>query len=331
MRSKYLWLGLLAVLWVLASVVVGEFALRWFSKDKLPIVLDERNLTYRFDQRLGWFPREDSEGILVDANGILIHYHHNHEGFRDREHGEKRGKRVAFIGDSFVWGFDVEAPERFTDKVQAGLPDWEVFNLGVSGYGTDQEFLLLVDVFQRVNPDVVILLFCPNDYEDNAFNQRYGGYYKPYFERVGNTLQLKGVPVPKSVNYYYSRFPRLAIRSCLFRGVLTAWSRLTQPKVVMQKGTTFALLHGISEFVRSRSATLVVSSVTYDPAVEAFCKNEGIPYVKLPNIPYNKSWHWNPEGHTTVARVFLDSFAQSGNFGAGSKSGAIESPPPKLK
>src|SRR5438876_3200509 len=104
-----------------------------------------------------------------------------------------------FLGDSLVWGFDVEASERFTEKLQVRHPEWNIYNLGVSGYGTDQEFLLWQRYFYHYRPRAVILVFCTdNDVDDNAHNARNGGYYKPYFTLVSsNALGLHGIPVPR--------------------------------------------------------------------------------------------------------------------------------------
>lgn len=323
MRSKRLWVGPLVALGVLFFAGSGELVLRRFSKVQLPLVLDELNLVYRYDRRLGWFPREDSQGSFVGDTGTQIHYQHNHEGFRDREHGEKQGRRMVFLGDSLVWGYDVEVPDRFTEKVQAGLTDWELLNLGVSGYGTDQEFILLRKYFHRVNPDVVVLLFNSNDHLDNSSNQR-NGYYKPYFALQGDALKVSGVPVPKSINYYYSRFPWLAKRSYLFRGLLTAWNRLFQPDEIKQGETTFAILRAMRSFIHSRGATFVVAAAGKEPELEGFCEREKIIFLKLPEVSVNGSGHWSAEGHSAVARSLLEKLPTSGSLGVPSKSQAIE-------
>src|ERR1700704_7186870 len=71
---------------------------------------------------------------------------------------------------------------------------------GVSGYGTDQEYLLLQDLWSKVNPAVVVLIVCTdNDRQDNSSNIRYEGYQKPYFTIAADgALVLQGQPVPKS-------------------------------------------------------------------------------------------------------------------------------------
>jgi len=112
---------------------------------------------------------------------------------------------MIFLGDSFVWGYDAEQQERFTEKLRANIPGWSIYNLGVSGYGTDQEYLLLRQQYDFYRPQIVFLIFCKdNDDEDNSRNERYGLYYKPYFTVDGAWLKLRGVPVPRSEAYFFS-------------------------------------------------------------------------------------------------------------------------------
>ena len=60
---------------------------------------------------------------------------------------------------SFVWGLDSQAEERFTDLLKPKLPDYKIMAAGVSGYGTDQEYLLLKRLWPKIKPSVVVLIF----------------------------------------------------------------------------------------------------------------------------------------------------------------------------
>lgn len=118
-----------------------------------------------------------------------------------REHGADAGKRrLLFLGDSFVWGYDVRKEERFTERLEAALPDTEIFNFGVSGYSTDQEFLVLRREIENARPDSVFLMFAGNDRAGNSSNKGYG-YFKPYFSEGPGGLHLEGVPVPVNAMY----------------------------------------------------------------------------------------------------------------------------------
>jgi len=55
-----------------------------------------------------------------------IHARHNSLGFRDVEFEPDGRPVMLFIGDSFVWGVDAEAGERFTDLLRDRLPQFQI-------------------------------------------------------------------------------------------------------------------------------------------------------------------------------------------------------------
>lgn len=98
----------------------------------------------------------------------------NRQGFREREFPPKGAKkRLLVVGDSFVMGNNVKPDETLPSQLQRLLPEWEVFNLGVLGYGPDQELLRLQQDGLPLQPDAVLLcLFPGNDFHDLAKNQQ---------------------------------------------------------------------------------------------------------------------------------------------------------------
>lgn len=111
----------------------------------------------------------------------------NSKGYRGREHDLARTPgvaRVVMLGDSITFGPGVDDTETFSDRLDS-LPNGpEVVNLGVMGYGTDQELLKLEREGLAFGPDVVVLHFClHNDFADNMLARAlYDGVHpKPYF------------------------------------------------------------------------------------------------------------------------------------------------------
>jgi hypothetical protein len=117
----------------------------------------------------GWFRREGRQYIVI-----------NREGFRDREHPTSKPPgtyRIAVLGDSFAEALQVRLEDTFEavlERELAKCPSFrgrsvEVFNFGVSNYGTAQELLTLRDRVWAVQPDLVLLaFFSGNDVWDNA-------------------------------------------------------------------------------------------------------------------------------------------------------------------
>ena len=195
-------LGIHLAIW-LATFAIIELALRVADPRVLREGQSERTIAYRHDAALGWAPLPDSEFTVTAERPI--HAKHNSLGLRDIELGASGKPRILFVGDSFVWGNDVEAGERFTDLLRQRISSHEIVNAGVSGYGTDQEYLWLQRLWDRIKPQVVVLMFTViNDRWDNISNVRYDGYFKPYFASAPDgSLRLSGQPVPKPRQLYF--------------------------------------------------------------------------------------------------------------------------------
>jgi lysophospholipase L1-like esterase len=99
----------------------------------------------------------------------------NAKGLRDRDVPYERTgrKRVLLVGDSFVFGWGVEAEESVAKQMESRLEDVEVINGGCSGWSTVQELRFLERVGFRYHPDVVLLFFVENDPFENFFRYHF--------------------------------------------------------------------------------------------------------------------------------------------------------------
>ena len=256
-------------------------------------VPDERTLAYRYDEELGWFPKSDDRVTYTGSR--RIHIAHNKMGFRDKPHTrEKTRPRLMFVGDSFVWGYDAEEGERFTDLLQAELEAIEVLNLGVSGYGTDQCYLLLQKFFDRYDPDAVVYMFSETDVEDNRVNFNYGAYYKPYYVVTDQGLELRGVPVPRS-----------SVWSRLVRSLI---SFARYPLFENEADITPRLISAMDAFVKSKGASFAVGLIDEHPLVRQHLLQQKIVFFDLTHVDQryrypDHGFHWTPEGHRLVAKA----------------------------
>lgn len=310
-------------------ILLGEGFCRFLLSEYLQIKFrfDERNLTYRYDNTLGWFPIENSSKVFYGCRRITVK--HNSYGFRDHEYGEKIKPRIVFLGDSFVWGYDAEEGERFTDRLQVSIPDREILNFGVSGYGTDQEYLLLKQRFSHFKPDVVFLIVNETDYWYNNTNN-YHGYYKPYFAIEDGVLTVKGIPVPKSANYYHVEYYDLFSNSYLFRAIFKLYSVFFMPESVKVPDPTIEIIHDMKRFVEEQGGRFFIGlgGIRNDKYSElvSFCQKHAIGYVDLDleNTPTYKiqgcGFHWTPTGNHVVAMKIYDFLVRQGILSEGRSS-----------
>ena len=207
-----------------------------------------------------------------------------------------------------MWGYDAEEGERFTDLLRGMMPNHRVVNLGVNAYSTDQEYLMLRRLWDRVTPAVVVLMICvDNDRIENSTNLRYDGPYKPYFDLAAD--RFAGQPVThlafgNSWIAQHSWVVRVAISAYVY------WKypplRLTDP--------TERLIGMVREMVGSKGGTLLVGLQRSDARYESFLKAENIPYVTFDGAETYPTHgnHWTPKGNAFVAERMKAFLAENG-------------------
>jgi len=284
------------------SIALAELGLRLFIVDEFSPMQQERSLLYEYHPVLGWFPKKNTSRRFTASRTTTVT--HNSQGFRSPEPETNNKPGIIFLGDSFVWGFDVEAPERFTDKLQARHPEWNISNLGVSGYGTDQELLLLESHFDVYKPRAVILVFCTdNDIEDNATNVRQGGFYKPYCTGFdSNGIIIKGIPVPRCYRAMLADHMELS-HLFLTRFMVRAYCKFHNPPTFhANRNPTDLLLLAMRSYVVKKGAFFGVAMQENNEDFKKLLTEYQIPWVALRTKKKFPGFagHWTPEGHTEV-------------------------------
>ena len=292
----------------LVTLVCLEVLLRLADFRELRDSLAEQSLNYDFDAEFGWAPAPESSGTITTFR--TTHFKHNSLGLRDDEFTLDAKPTIMVLGDSFVWGADSEADERFTELLKRMIPDHKILATGVAGYGTDQEYLLLTRLWEKVKPAVVVLIFCSdNDRLDNRTNIRYSSYHKPYFAaQADGSLALMGQPVPRS-QLLYIRDDWLVRHLWLARLATNVYVRLRYPPVVVPDPTE-KLVGKIREFVEAHGAKFMVGIQNHDDALAAYLEANRIPFAKLEGAPFYTQGglgpHWTPEGHKVVAERLVE-------------------------
>lgn len=297
----------------IATLAVLELALRVADFRELREGVSERSLSYQYDSELGWVPIPNSSSVVTNAR--TIHAKHNSLGLRDDEFSLDTKPTILFLGDSFVWGLDAEANERFTDLLKPKIPDYKILAAGVSGYGTDQEYLLLKRLWPKVKPAVVVLIFCTqNDRLDNSTNIRYEGYLKPYFETAADgSLVVRGQPVPIS-RLQYIKENWLVRNLWLARLVTSVYVRLKHPLLFVPDPTE-QLVGKMRKFVEANGAKFLVGIQYRDEDLIRYLQSSHIPFVSLDGAAFYPGSaagsHWTPEGQQFVAERILDLLSEN--------------------
>lgn len=302
---------LLQIAIIIATLAAAEAVLRVIDLRYLRAHRAGADRIYNYDAELGWFPVPNSD---VSFTGIrTIRVRHNSLGLRDIEHDAAPKPTIAFVGDSFVWGYDAEANERFTEVLRARMPEHRIVNAGVTAYGTDQEYLVLRRLWDRIQPDVVLLMVCvDNDRKDNTVNTRSDGPYKPYFAMTPDGGEFKGIPVPWSRHLYFAD-NWLARNSWVVRVAVSVYVLIANPQVAVPDPTE-RLIGMMREFVESKGAKFLVGLQYREPQLEAVLTAQKIPHVSFDGAEhyFGDGDHWTPKGHELVADRLMTLFSENG-------------------
>lgn len=296
---------------------------------------------WRYEPLRGWglVPGSSGEDFRggPDRGTVRI----NAQGFRGEDFARTKGRdtrRILVLGDSFAFGAGVDEPHmvstRLHDFVNAdrdltGGHHVDVLNLAVSGYSTDQQLLTFESDGALLDPDVVILLMCDNDFEGNMEAFSYARYYKPRFRLEGGALRLVDSPAPRAERRRPLRtwlFDNSAFAAGLarFRALAPLLSPGAAPRTRSSpEELMVALLGRLNDDVSQSGARLVVFNTghrgektplfhTIRPHLDAM----GIAHLGLedalgqarakhPEIrwDFGDDTHWNVAAHELAARV----------------------------
>lgn len=151
---------------------------------------------FRFDSKLGWSLKPGSRATSK-RTGLGVDYRINSQGLRDQETSYQKPAgvfRIVLLGDSRSFGFGVPIEKHFSRLLEDYFQNLEVINLGVDGYGIDQELLYLRAEGFRYQPNLV-LTYLPHFRDQRHMHTKRWGLGKPAFVLRNGQLVLVNSPV----------------------------------------------------------------------------------------------------------------------------------------
>jgi hypothetical protein len=178
---------IIVLLSFLVAFAVAEVAVRRISPQEVGPV------RFACVPELGDIPVPGQQGERRFPGVFTFRYSNNSLGWRGRrEYREAKPTeyRVLFLGDSFTYGLGVNDDQTFAALVERSLRtdrlSVEVMNAGCPGKGTDYALKCFQTVGGKFHPDLTVLGFFCNDFQDNAR----GEYYN-----IGIRGELQAKPV----------------------------------------------------------------------------------------------------------------------------------------
>lgn len=133
-----------------------------------------RRLRVEVPPEVPWWRCDEGRGCRYVRQHVEDPPRYNAAGFRDADpfrsptDGDER-YRILLLGDSFAYGASAYGPgESFAEIVENELPAL-LWNAGIPGNGQREELAALRRLQPLLDPDLVLLAFYVNDFEDNLY------------------------------------------------------------------------------------------------------------------------------------------------------------------
>lgn len=194
---------------------------------------------------LGWALKPGASGTSK-RTGYPIHYAINSKGLRDVETTYEKPAnttRIVLLGDSRTFGFGVPIEKHFSMLIEGYFRDGKVecINMGVDGYGVDQELLFLRQEGFKYQPDFVIALVSHFGNHRHMHDMRWNMGKPRFILQEDGELKLTNSPVTNNKSWYVTlrRLDRLASNSMAYTIVRDLILRLavTAPATPVQAAT----------------------------------------------------------------------------------------------
>jgi len=190
-------------------LILGEMTLRVYHYYKfgINILNDVNHGLFTKDNKLGWKMSKNLsyETTVKDAlkNVYKIHVKTNEYGFRVFDNPLSNKIKIFFVGDSFTAALEISNDKTYYGIIRNKIKNIGVFAYGAGGYGSLQEFMILDEFIDVINPDLIIWQFFENDFFDNDINlDMLKSFYntgmpRPYLEENGR------------ITYRYAKYDNL--------------------------------------------------------------------------------------------------------------------------
>lgn len=180
------------------TLAIGEVFLRSFIYLKSARYPTQ---TTALDKELGWVPKKDFtfKGVVSDAlnKSYNLSYTTDSKGFKafGNPSLSANRKKVFYLGDSYTQAIEVSNNKTYY-HILGERQNLETFAFGCRGFSTLQEYMVLDQYFDSIQPDLVLLQFCYNDFINNDETLERESIYN-------NNRRIRPYYINESIQYDY--------------------------------------------------------------------------------------------------------------------------------
>lgn len=302
---------------------------------------DELGCRYNYD-----------EVQIACASGVIsnIHCEINRDGFHDSQdfiiddRVEDASTRILALGDSFTFGASAKLGSSWVEIIESELPTTILWNTGIPGTGNNQAWQLVQEYTPILKPEIVILGFYLNDFEDNIYplDQFFRGHIDEEFVFVqqyqiesDNTFtfiddtdellyRFRGINPPR--NQVESWLGRTHLGSLLLNTINASqslYNKIDGGEFNYQVDITRNILQSIKTYLDEADTEFLILLIpkredineqgqAYQSAIQLF-EELDIAYLNPlntldPTVDYAPipDIHWSTEGHVKVGNLLAD-------------------------
>ena len=300
----------------LLALLLGEAVVR------IAVVTLHRPPLVVSDPDAGWAARPNLRNLDVAASGGHFAASTDSVGRRlvvatSVTKPRSTGNAVLLVGDSFVYGLSVSDSETLGNQLALTAGDRAIINLGVPGYGTDQELVSVEKYFSASRTptvgDIVIVVF-ENDFRDvQRHLDPWLGYTKPVYAAPAGVLERPA--------FHRAAWELLMDHSRLVWLVATKFTNARDHEVLVSdagEGVVVACVTAMRKLSEARGAHVhvvahrrlgqasTVSEAVWRDFLQRTAATDITDSIHVAGLPSPLSFdgvHWSAEGNRRVAEL----------------------------
>ena len=295
--------------------------------------------TAELDDQLGWKQKPgytfEGEQKSLDNVPYEVNIEFAENGFRKFDTQKTDTiPRILIIGDSFTQAIEVSNGKVFYDYLEEKNL-FKVYAYGMAGYGTLQEYLILDKYYETINPSIVVLQFCSNDFIDNELELEKHSIYRvgqrrPYFASADSIFYANPLGIIER-NLNKSKFLKFLNEKYLrLKAKLGIKKKKSSEELIAKEGNTFVpyktakkttgqIFKKIKARIGNDTKLIIMNADAYEPQakdLENICKLHKIPLIQFPKEAMENArsheetytidgFHWNEIGHKLIGENLI--------------------------
>jgi len=230
----------------------------------------------------------------------------------EEEGGTRTKEEIWIFGCSYTHGWSLNDEETYAWLLQERLPEHEIVNFGVSGYGTIHSLLQFRDALEARTPRVALLVYAQFHDDRNTFSRSRRKRLAPW-NRLGPLVQpyarfdRKGELRHSMADVVYPEFP-LMRHLALAHFIEQKYNEL-EARWLRSHAVSESLVEEMADLAREHGVDFIVANIQGPDEMMKFAEKNGIANVDISvddRIAENTNRPHDPHPSALANRQFAD-------------------------